>query len=639
MGGCHQATAHKSSVWRVKTVLRLFLHKNLTPFFLYWSVICMSKRILNDIEILHREEQIIDCYRKHKGHGLRILFGLYKGDYKDLLISALFFIIKQLPAWVIPLVTADVINTVISMPPNAARRIIINFIIAFIVIIQNIPTHMVHSHFFNKAKRKVEAILRGAMVRKLQQLSIGFHKEWPTGKIQSKVMRDVESVEALSSQIFNVILRVIVDVSITLVIVINKSIPVFIMFLICIPFFAFLIAKFRKPMREKNSEFRKTMENTSSSVIDMLELIPVTRAHALEEKEIKKITNEVTDAAQKGYNLDFVHSLFGSVVWAFMSLAQIVCLFFTGYLAIKGTITDIGDITLYQSYFIALLGHVNGIVSVLPILAKGLESVNSIGEILTAGDIEDNIGKIKLKKLDGEYEFKNVFFKYDENSPVLNGLNLKVKKGETIALVGESGSGKSTIISLVTGFYKVLEGDIFIDGENLNDIDLHSYRNFLSVVPQTTILFSGTIKENITYGNDRVSKENLNEVIEAAQLKTVIEKLPNGLNTNIGEHGDKLSGGQKQRIAIARALIRDPKVIIFDEATSALDSVSEMEIQKAIDNLTKERTTFIVAHRLSTIKNADKIAVIHNGQCVEYGSYDELMAKKGEFYNLKSLQQ
>ncbi len=597
-----------------------------------------SKKILSSTEILRREEQIIECYRQHNGKGLRILFGIYKGDYKNLLISSFFFAVKQLPVWVIPLITADVINTIISMPPNAMRHLIVDFVIAFIVLVQNIPTHMIHSHFFSKAKRKVEAILRGAMVRKLQQLSIGFHKDMPTGKIQSKVMRDVEGVEALSSQIFNVILRIILDMSITLIIILNKSIPVFLMFLVCVPFFAFLIAKFKKPMREKNSEFRKTMESTSSSVIDMLELVPVTRAHALEDKEIKKITNEVTDAAQKGYNLDFIQSLFGSVVWVFMSLAQIVCLFFTGYLAFKGVIKNIGDITLYQSYFTTLLGHVNSIISILPILSKGLESVNSIGEILSAGDVENNKGKLKLKKLDGEYEFKNVFFKYDDQSPVLNGLNLKIKKGETIALVGESGSGKSTIISLVTGFYNVSQGEIFIDGENVKNIDLHSYRRFLSVVPQKTILFSGTIKENITYGNPKISKEKLNEVIKAAQLENVIEKLPKGVNTNVGEHGDKLSGGQKQRIAIARAIIRDPKVIIFDEATSALDSVSEAEIQKAIEHLTKDRTTFIVAHRLSTIKNADKIAVIREGRCVEFGNYEELMAKKGEFYNLKTMQ-
>lgn len=597
-----------------------------------------SKKILNSAEILKREEQFIDCYRRYNGKGLRILLGLYKGDYNNLFFSSLFFIIKSSPEWVMPLITADVINVVISKPDNIVFRLMLDFIIALVVLLQNIPTHMLHSHFFSKAKRRVEAGLRGAMVRKLQQLSIGFHKEMPTGKIQSKVMRDVENVEVLSSQIFTMVMRIVSNMAITLTVVLTKSLPVFFMFLICIPFFAFVMAKFKNPLRSSNSEFRKTVENTSSNVIDMIELVPVTRAHALEEKEIKKITNEVTDVAHKGYKLDFIQSLFGSVIWVLMSLAQVVCLIFTGYLAVRGTIKNIGDITLYQTYFTTLLGYVNNIISIMPILAKGLESVTSIGEILGAGDIEDNNGKENLNDLEGTFEFNNVFFKYDNESRVLNGINLKINKGETIALVGESGSGKSTIVSLVTGFYKPTSGEILIDGKNIEQINLHSYRRFLSVVPQKTILFSGTIKENITYGNPRISKERLNEVIEAAQLGNVIEKLPKGLNTSVGEHGDKLSGGQKQRIAIARAIIRDPKVIVFDEATSALDSVSEAEIQKAIDHLTKNRTTFIVAHRLSTIRNADKIAVIREGRCVEFGTYEELMEKKGEFYNLKSLQ-
>jgi ATP-binding cassette subfamily B protein len=221
---------------------------------------------------------------------------------------------------------------------------------------------------------------------------------------------------------------------------------------------------------------------------------------------------------------------------------------------------------------------------------------------------------------------------------VLNDFSLNVKQGETIALVGESGAGTSTVLNLVTGFNRINNGEILIDGKNINDIDLRSYRRFISIVPQKSILFSGTIKENITYGNPRISEKKLWEVIDAANLRSVIEKLPDGINTNVGEHGDKLSGGQKQRISIARAIIRNPRVIIFDEATSALDSVSEQEIQNAIETLTKDRTTFIVAHRLSTIRNADKIAVVGEGRCIEYGTYEELMAKKGEFYKLKQLQ-
>ena len=221
---------------------------------------------------------------------------------------------------------------------------------------------------------------------------------------------------------------------------------------------------------------------------------------------------------------------------------------------------------------------------------------------------------------------------------MLKDFNLSVKPGETIALVGESGSGKSTVVNMAIGLFTATSGSITIDGRDIKDLDMHSVRKRIAVVPQNTILFNGTIKENITYGRPGVTKKELDDAIEAANLKYVIEKLPDGINTDIGEHGGKLSGGQRQRISIARAIIRNPDVIVFDEATSALDSVSEAEIQAAINNLTKDRTTFIVAHRLSTIRTADKIAVVNNGTCVEYGTYDELMAKKGEFYRYKMTQ-
>ena len=191
---------------------------------------------------------------------------------------------------------------------------------------------------------------------------------------------------------------------------------------------------------------------------------------------------------------------------------------------------------------------------------------------------------------------------------------------------------------MVIGFNKPDSGRILLDGIDMNTINLHTYRQHIAVVPQTSILFSGTIRDNITYGMDNVSQKKLDEVIDAANLRSFIDGLPDGINTVVGEHGGKLSGGQRQRISIARALIRDPDIIILDEATSALDSISEKEIQEALNNLTKGRTTFIVAHRLSTIKGADKIAVIREGHCAEYGSYDELMALKGEFYEMRKLQ-
>lgn len=235
--------------------------------------------------------------------------------------------------------------------------------------------------------------------------------------------------------------------------------------------------------------------------------------------------------------------------------------------------------------------------------------------------------------------FENVEYQYPNGKKkVLNGLNLQINKGETIAFVGESGAGKSTILNLIIGFVLPSKGKVYLDGNDISQIDLRSYRKYLAVVPQNTILFSGTIRDNITYGMSDISEEMLNKAIEAANLSDLIEELPDGLDTWIGENGGKLSGGQRQRIAIARAIIRDPKVIVLDEATSALDSISEKKIQKALNNLKKGRTTFIVAHRLSTIKDSDRIAVIKQGKCIEIGRYDELMEEKNEFYKLKRQQ-
>ena len=588
-------------------------------------------------KILKEEQTVLNCYSGKKRGTISTLFRFYKGNYKNLIVAAIMFLLKSSPAWIIPLITAAVIDIATQKPVAAMHQFIIYGIITVCILLQNIPTHTIYMMFLSRAQRSVEAGLRGAMIRKLQQLSITFHKEIESGKIQSKVMRDVEAIENFTSQIFTTAITVITNMTISLVIVINKNITVFFMFLVCIPFAVLLNNIFKKRMRRLSHNFRKEMENTASDVLDMEELIPVTRAHALEHCEVKKLTNSVTRIAESGYKMDKVYAIFGSANWVMFTLFQMICLFFTGFLAYCGKIT-IGDVSLYQSYFNSLIAQVSSIMGLLPIIAKGTESISSIGEILSSDDIEDNENKLKIKSLNGEYEFKNVCFKYDDKTPVLNNFSLTVKAGETVALVGESGSGKSTVLNLVIGFNKLDSGSFKIDGIGADKIDMRSYRRFISVVPQNSILFSGTIRENITYGRKHVTEDLLNYAVKAARLESVIEKLPNGLDTMVGEHGAKLSGGQRQRISIARAIIRNPSVIIFDEATSALDSVTESEIQKAIENLTENRTTFIVAHRLSTIKNADKIAVLDNGRCVEYGTYDELMAMKGRFYNLKQMQ-
>ena len=584
------------------------------------------------------ENWFIECYRKHKGHPLKILIGLYKGNYNKFFLAVLFFFIKHAPVWVLPIVTANIINDITSGSPDTIQNIIIQAIIMVVLVVLNVPMNYLYTRYKSLATRYAETGLRKALVRKLQQLSISYHKETQSGRLQSKIMRDVEAVETLSTQMFLSILNIALNIGVALFVTVSKSFIVFLFFLLTTPLAAATMVFFRNIMKKRNTEFRKEMEETSARVMEMVELIPVTRAHALEEEEVTKMSGQLFSVAEKGYKLDVIQALFGSVGWAIFQIFQVVCLGFTGFLALKGTVGP-GDITLYQSYFATIVSQVSSLMSLIPVIAKGVESVNSIGEVLLEEDIECNDGKEALDRVEGEFDFKNVRFAYNNtDKPVLHELNLHVDKGQTIALVGESGAGKSTILNLVIGFNFATDGAVTIDGHDMRDIDLRSYRKHLAVVPQTSILFSGTIRDNITYGIDDVDEDTLNKVVDAANLRDLIDSLPDGLDTVVGEHGGKLSGGQRQRVSIARALMRNPKVIVLDEATSALDSISEKLIQEALNNLTKDRTTFIVAHRLSTIKGADRIAVIADGHCVEYGTYDELMELKGEFYQMKSIQ-
>lgn len=595
-----------------------------------------AEKLTKDADI--DEDVLLESFRRNETHSLKTLIGLYKGQYFKLFLSVLMFAIKHTPVWALPIVTANIINAATVPNANAATVIIINVTVMIVLVLQNLLTNYLHTYFYAKVVRNVECGLRSSMIRKLQQLSITYHNEMQSGRLQSKIMRDVEQIENLSAQIFISVLSIALNIAVSLTIVLNSSFTVFAFFAASIPVAVFIRNAFKEKISTRNRNFRREMEETSVKVMEMVELIPVTRAHALEETETQKLGSQLKNVAKHGFRLDMIQSFFGSVSWASFQIFQVICLGFTGWLAVQGKILP-GDVVMYQTYFGTIVNQISGIVTLIPIISKGLESVNSVGDILLSADVEDTGNKKKIKKVDGKIEFKNVNFRFkNAEAPVINNLSFSVSKGETVAFVGASGAGKTTLINLVIGFLRPNSGQVLIDGKDLNTINLQSYRCHISVVPQTPILFSGTIRENITYGLENISDEFLSEVISAANLKELIDSLPNGLDTEITEHGSNLSGGQRQRVSIARAFVRNPKILILDEATSALDTVSEKKIQDSIERLVKDRTTLIVAHRLSTIRNADKIAVIGDGGMLEFGTYDELMEKRGEFYKLRSLQ-
>lgn len=587
---------------------------------------------LPDYEELFRETGD----QKKKGSA-KILMKIYKSNALQIFLSLILFVIKACPIWIIPLVTSHMINLVTIGAEDTIRSMTIIITVLFLLILQNIPSHVLYARYTDKMLRRISGGFRSTLIRKLQHLSVTYHKEIETGKIQAKFVRDIEAIEFLNSQIIKNVVPIIIELFIYIGITVSKSVTVTLFFLCVIPINVLLVYIFRKNMRYHNTVFRKENENISAKLSNMLEMLPLTKAHGLEDEEIESLQKDINTLKDKGLAIDRTNAYFGSWSWVMARSLSALCLLFTSILAFNKKI-PVGDIVLYQSYFSSITGYVQNLLNIYPQITKGFDSLSSVSEIMLSDDIEDDRDKIRLRYVHGTVHFDNVSYSYpNTDKKVIDNLTLHVEPGECIAFVGPSGSGKSTIMNMIIGFLKATEGRLSIDGKPMEELNLSAYRHFISVVPQNSILFTGTIRENITYGLKKVDPQVFDKVIELSNIREFADKLPKGLDTVIGEHGDKLSGGQKQRICIARALIRDPRILILDEATSALDNISEYQVQKAINELIKDRTTFIVAHRLSTIRDADRIVVLDEGKCVECGTFDELMAKKGKFYELKTL--
>lgn len=563
---------------------------------------------------------------------------LFKNKF-FLFLSIFLFILKYSPVIILPIITSKIIDEVASPSGATMTNILTYSIIMLILITLNLPITIIANKLNNTVLRLSNANIRATVIRKLQHLSFTYHKDIESGRLQSKFLTDTETIDQYFNLIINTIIPAIVLIIINTFITAYNSFIVLGFIIIVVPINLTLIRFFRKHIRNFNRSFRLQKEETSSKLTQMLEMLEVTKAHGLEEIEISKIENEIKKLTKVGLKLDSVNSSFGAGAWIIPTIFSFLCLIFTSIMTIKGVDGfTVGSIMLYQSMYSSIITHVSQLINSMPQISRGKEAMHSISEIMNSNDIEDNFGKINIQKADGSFEFKNVSYKYpNTNEYVIKNFNLSVKKGECIAFVGKSGSGKTTIMNMVIGFLKPSEGEMLIDGKSVNDINVCEYRHSISVVPQNSILFDGTIRENITYGLTKYTEEDVQRVVEQANILEFLKDIPEGLNFNIGEHGAKLSGGQRQRISIARALIRNPSIIILDEATSALDNVSEYHVQQAIERVIKDKTTFIVAHRLSTIRNADRIVVMDDGKIVESGTYEELINLKGKFYELKTL--
>ena len=574
-----------------------------------------------------------------KEQGDKFLPKLFRRDWKIVVLSTLIYLLQNAPVWALPLVTSDVIDTVTQRPEGYVARLCIDAAILFVLLLQNVPTTMWRSSVMNKWIRKTTAEVRSGVIRKLQRLSITYHKEIEEGKIQSKLLRDIESVTTYFTHFMNTLIPAIIGVLVSAFIAIWREPLIALFFLAMVPMKVLLTMAFGKPISKKNKDLRSESERLSSKLTTTLQMMTLTKAHGLIAEEDKEVDEKIHSVEKAGVQLDKINAFFGSVSWAASQLFSVVCLFVCVVLCIKGFIS-VGEVILFQSLFGAISGSVLTLINVYPAMAAGKEAVHSLSEIVCATDIETDDGEIPVPEIFGNVTFENVCYHYpdEKTKNVIENLNFSVRQGERIAIVGGSGSGKSTLMNLLIGLLAPTDGRILIDGVPLTDLPLQSYRHFISVVPQNSILFSGTIRENITYGMHRYSEERLIRAVQDAAVSEFLPSMPKGLDTQVGERGDKLSGGQKQRVSIARALVRNPRILILDEATSALDNVSEYHVQRAIEKMVERRcTTFIVAHRLSTIRTADEIAVIMDGKITERGTHDELVAKGGTYNKLHSL--
>lgn len=572
-------------------------------------------------------------------HPGRTFLRLLKVSPLQLLGLLALHLIKMSPMLLLPVFISKCIWLADERPDGAVDYLLWMSAGYLLLAASNIPTHMWYISNTSRIVRGMELRLRSALVRRLQHLSMSFHNERERGRLQTKVLRDVEQLVQLAELTMQHAIASVLSLSYAFIYTLLNDAMVALCYVIAAPVAITLIRFFRHAMSRRNDELRTNVEDMSQRVLEMIDMVPVTRAHGLEEVEVNEIANKLHNVRNKGRRVDMINALFASsaFVVSMSAIGTITC-------AVTALVL-IGDmsldrIALYTTLFQMVVNSIQGILNFMPQIAKGFSSIRSIGEVLECPDIEANEGKTTVSEVAGELEFRQVTFTYPgSHTPAVKDFNLKVNTGQCIAFVGASGSGKSTLMQLAIGFLRPTIGEIYLDGKAMSELDMRTWRRHIAVVPQQTILFSGTLRNNITYGLPNVRDEQVNAAIETAHLKDVVASLPEGLETLVGENGMKLSGGQRQRLAIARAIIRDPRFIILDEATSALDVISEHEVQLAIENLVANRTTFIVAHRLSTIRQAGLVVVMNHGQAIEMGTQDELLARKGAFSELKALQQ
>lgn len=485
---------------------------------------------------------------------------------------------------------------------------------------------------------KIETDMRHDMFNHLQKLSFSYYDNTKVGTLMSRITNDLFDVTEFAHHGPEELFIAGIKIICSFIILCTINVPLTLIVFSIIPPMVVILSLFRKRMKNGFRDSRKQIGELNSQVEDNLLGIRVVKSFANENYEINKFDHGNTVFLKIKSGLYKVMGAFQSCTRLFDGVMYIVVVA-AGAFFLKGGRIAAGDFVAYLMFVSTLMTSVRRIVEFTEQFQRGMTGIERFAEVMSvAPDITDKKDSVTLSNVEGRVEFKDVSFVYEEGKKdVISHLNLEVNAGENIALVGPSGGGKTTLCSLIPRFYDITDGEILIDGIDIRNVSLRSLRNNIGTVAQDVYLFSGTIKENIAYGKKDAADSEIKEAARLAGADDFICDLPEGYDSYVGERGIKLSGGQKQRIAIARLFLKNPPILILDEATSALDNESERLVQKSLERLAKGRTTFTIAHRLTTVKNADRILVLTENGIVESGTHSELLANGGLYSELYEL--
>ncbi|MDQ5852400.1 MAG: ABC transporter ATP-binding protein/permease [Chloroflexota bacterium] len=488
---------------------------------------------------------------------------------------------------------------------------------------------------------RVVADLRVEVYEHLQSLSLRFFSERRVGEITSRVTNDVAIIQQTTTVNVATLLQSLVTFSGGLALMIFLSYKLTLLTMVVVPLMLVAGLFFGRRIRNISTEVQDRLATATAVLEETVAGVRVVQSFARERYEIGRFSAAIEDAFRTSMRRTRVRSIFLPII-SFLGFSSLVLVLWYGGKQVINREISSGDLVSFLFYSGTIAASLGTFSNLYSQLQEALGATSRVFGILdTTPDIRDRPGAVPLPPIAGHVEFRGVYFSYQDAADeeiVLQDVSLDVRPGEIVAVVGPSGAGKTTLVNMIPRFYDPTAGSIAIDGYDLRDVQLATLREQIGIVPQETLLFSGTIKENLRYGKLDATDEELFAAAQAANADRFIRALPQGYETPVGERGVKLSGGQRQRVAIARALLKDPRILILDEATSSLDSESEGLVQEALERLMQNRTTFIIAHRLSTVQVAHRIVALESGRVVERGTHAQLMALRGLYYRLYTLQ-